>query len=153
MSGSTVRVGRYELMVDRLYDPEHHLWVLPVSDTRVRVGFDPLGVEVNGTLAQLVLAPLGTVVRRGEAFGSLEAAKFVGPLVAPVSGRVVAQNPVALSNPARIEQDPYGEGWLVELETTELPAERAYLLEGAERIALWFRERVEAYRREGVLAE
>ncbi|MDR7387364.1 MAG: hypothetical protein QN170_08020, partial [Armatimonadota bacterium] len=97
MSGSTVRVGRYELMVDRLYDPEHHLWVLPVSDTRVRVGFDPLGVEVNGTLAQLVLAPLGTVVRRGEAFGSLEAAKFVGPLVAPVSGRVVAQNPVALS--------------------------------------------------------
>ncbi|MFN3284910.1 MAG: hypothetical protein ACK45F_01350, partial [bacterium] len=75
MSGSTVRVGRYQVAVDRLYDPEHHLWVLPVSETRVRLGLDPLAVEVNGTLAQLVLAPVGTLVRRGEAFGSLEAAK------------------------------------------------------------------------------
>ncbi|GBD30431.1 Glycine cleavage system H protein [bacterium HR32] len=153
MSASTVRVGRYELAVDRLYDPEHHLWVLPVSDTRVRLGFDPLGVEVNGTLAQLVLAPVGTVVRRGEPFGSLEAAKFVGPLVAPVSGRVVAHNPLAVGDPAQVEQDPFGAGWLVELEVTAFPAERAYLLEGAERIVPWFRGRVEAYRRQGVLAE
>lgn len=153
MSGSTVRVGRYELAVDRLYDPEHHLWVLPVSDTRVRLGFDPLGVEVNGTLAQLVLAPVGTLVRRGDPFGSLEAAKFVGPLVAPVSGRVVAHNPLAVSDPAQVERDPFGAGWLVELETTAFPAERVHLLEGPDRVASWFREAVEEYRRKGVLAE
>ncbi|MFN3286056.1 MAG: hypothetical protein ACK45F_07210, partial [bacterium] len=75
------------------------------------------------------------------------------PLVAPVSGRVVAHNPLAVSEPAQVERDPFGAGWLVELETTAFPAERAHLLEGAERIVPWFREQVEAYRRQGVLAE
>lgn len=153
MSVVLVRVGRYQVAVDRLYDPQHHLWVLPVSDAQVRLGLDPLGVEANGTLAQLVLVPVGTLVRRGEAFGSLEAAKFVGPLVAPVSGRVVAHNPLAVTDPAQVEQDPFGAGWLVELETTDFPTERAHLLEGAEQIIPWFREEVEAYRRKGVLAE
>lgn len=153
MRGPVVRVGRYELPLDRLYDAEHHLWVLPLAADRVRVGLDPVGLEVNGTLAQLILAPVGTAVRRGDPFGSLEAAKYVGPLVAPVSGRVAAHNSLAVGDPAEVERDPFGAGWLVELETTAFAAERSYLLEGPDQVASWLCQAVEDYRRKGVLAE
>lgn len=152
MSSLVTRVDRYTLLLDRLYEPTHHLWVLPTSAAVVRVGLDPLAVEVNGSLAQIELVPVGTLVRRGEPFGHLEAAKFVGPLAAPLSGRIVAHNPAA-ADPRRVELDPFHTGWLVEMEPTEFSAERAFLLEGADQIVPWFRREVEEYRRRGVLAE
>lgn len=153
MSVASAQVGRYTLLLDRLYDVENHFWVRVLSATRVRVGMDPLGIEVSGTLAQLAFADVGTEVRRGEPFGNLEAAKFVGPLVAPISGRIVAHNVDALRDPGLVERDCFHDGWLVDLEPTDLAAERAVLLEGPAQIVPRFGQKIEEYRLKGVLAE
>jgi glycine cleavage system H protein len=136
---------------DRRYDPATNLWVAPHGDTRARIGFDPLGAETLGDVVAISLAAPGTRVARGEALGTIEAAKFVGPLLAPISGVVRARNPVALASPGSVNSDPL-HAWLVELEPAD-PAELDVLLGGEAEIAAWFAEAVERYRRQGVLAE
>lgn len=149
----SVDVQGYVLALDRGYEPETHVWVLVVAPDRVRLGMDPLGVETAGALAQLALVPLGTEVRRGEPVGSIEAEKFVGPLTAPLSGTVIAHNTAAVADPGLVHRDPLGDGWLVEVAPSDLDAERALLVEGAEHVPPWFEHKLAEYRLKGVLAE
>jgi glycine cleavage system H protein len=119
---------------------------------RLRIGMDSLGVETSGTLAQLAFLPVGEELKRGQPFGSLEAAKFVGPLTSPLSGTVTAHNEAVLADPSLVERDPYGAGWLVEVALAD-PGELGDLVQGAEAIPAWFAAEVESYRLKGVLAE
>ena len=68
-------------------------------------------------MAPLAFLSVGEHLKRGEAFGSLEAAKFVGPLTSPLSGPVSAINEAVVADPSLVERDPYGAGWLVEMDT------------------------------------
>jgi glycine cleavage system H protein len=147
-----IEIEGYTLALDRAYHPDNHLWVLQLDDTRARIGMDPLGIETSGTLAQLAFEPVGTSVVRGEPFGSLEAAKFVGPLVAPVSGTIAVSNDDALADPSLVERDPFGRGWLVELTCPALGEELADLV-GGEAVRPWFEARLADYRLRGVIAE
>ena len=113
-------VRGYGLALNRMYDPDTHMWVQPLGDARARIGMDPLGVETSGTLAQLSFLPVGTELARGRPFGQLEAAKFLGPLVSPMSGTLLASNDMVAADPALTERVPFGAGWLVELELREL---------------------------------
>ena len=145
-------VAGFGVALDRAYDPAGHFWVSMLSADRARIGMDSLGVETSGTLAQLAFLPVGENLKRGEAFGSLEAAKFVGPLTTPLSGTVIATNAAVVADPALVERDPYGEGWLIELALTD-PGELGELISGADAIPGWFAAEVEEYRLKGVLAE
>ena len=145
-------VAGFGVALDRAYDPAGHFWVTMVAPNRARIGLDALGVETSGTIAQLAFLPLGEHLKRGEAFGSLEAAKFVGPLPSPLSGTVSATNDAVVADPALVERDPYGDGWLVEIDLAE-PGELAELISGAHPIRVWFEAEVEDYRLKGVLAE
>ena len=145
-------VAGFGVALDRAYDPSGHFWVSMISDDRARIGMDSLGIETSGTIAQLAFLPLGEQLKRGEAFGSLEAAKFVGPLTSPLSGEVVATNDAVVGDPALLERDPYGEGWLIELALAE-PSELGELISGADAVPAWFAAEVEDYRLKGVLAE
>jgi glycine cleavage system H protein len=157
-----VDVAGFGVALDRAYDPAGHFWVamVPVSsgDTpgppgeRARIGLDALGVETSGTLAQLAFLPVGEFLKRGEPFGSLEAAKFVGPLTSPLSGTLTATNDAVVVDPALVERDPYGAGWLVELDLADR-SELGELISGADVIPVWFEGEVEDYRLKGVLAE
>ena len=144
-------VSGFGVALDRAYDPGGHFWV-SASGTVARVGMDALGVETSGTIAQLAFLPVGEHLKRGEAFGSLEAAKFVGPLASPLSGVVTATNDAVVADPALVESDPYGDGWLVELSLAD-PGELGELISGADAVAAWFAAEVEDYRLKGVLAE
>jgi glycine cleavage system H protein len=145
-------VAGFRVALDRAYDPAGHFWVSMTGPDRARVGLDALGVETSGTIAQLAFLPVGEHLKRGEAFGSLEAAKFVGPLTSPLSGTVVATNDAVAADPALVERDPYGAGWLVELDLAD-PGELRDLISGADVIPVWFEAEVEDYRMKGVLAE
>jgi glycine cleavage system H protein len=147
-----VEVAGFEVALDRSYDGDGHYWVVLVAPDRARIGMDALGVETSGTIAQLAFLPVGEHLKRGEAFGSLEAAKFVGPLTSPLSGTVVAANEHVVADPALVERDPYGAGWLIELELADT-AELSDLVSGAQPIRVWFEAEVEDYRMKGVLAE
>jgi glycine cleavage system H protein len=145
-------VAGFAVALDRAYDPVGHFWVSMVTSTRARIGMDALGVETSGTIAQLAFLSVGEWLKRGDTFGSLEAAKFVGPLTSPLSGTVSATNDAVVADPALVERDPYGAGWLVELDVSE-PTELAELISGLHPIRVWFEAEVEDYRLKGVLAE
>lgn len=145
-------VAGFGVALDRAYDPAGHFWVTMVAPNRARVGLDALGVETSGTIAQLAFLAVGEQLKRGEAFGSLEAAKFVGPLNSPLTGTVAATNDAVVADPALVERDPYDAGWLVEVDIAD-PGEVGELISGAHPIRVWFEAEVEDYRMKGVLAE
>lgn len=151
-SGLTMLEG-FPVDLSRGYASETHLWVMALPAGRFRIGIDALGVETSGTLAALELVVPGTPLAAGEPFGSLEAAKFVGPLLAPLSGTVTVVNDAAMVDPALVEKDPYGEGWLVEIEPVDGAGDFARLVTGADAVAAWFAAAVTDYRLKGVLAE
>lgn len=148
-----VVVRGYPVALDCAYHPETHVWAKARPDGRVRLGLDALGAETTGTLAQLALVPAGTTLRCGEPLGTLEAEKFVGPLATPLSGTVLAINDAVVADPGIVERDPFGEGWMVELEVSGTEAEWAALVRGAQAVPAWFESKVEHYRMKGMLAE
>ena len=153
-------VGPYELAEDRYYDPETHLWVAPTaarakgdrSAGGARCGFDPLGSETAGDVVAVSFVPAGSRVARGAAFGSLEAAKFVGPLLAPVSGTVVAHNDEVLANPALLNRDPLRH-WLVEIDLADPGGELPLLLHGRGTVEDWFANELRRFHKQGMIAE
>lgn len=146
-----ISVGSYELEAGRCYDRETHLWIEQQSDGRVRCGFDPLGAETSGDIVAVSFEPLGNMVERGGSFGSLEAAKFVGPLLTPVSGTLEAYNDDVLANPALLNADPQGQ-WMVEIAPDALDRERALLLCDEDEIREWFLNERKKLEQEGMLA-
>jgi glycine cleavage system H protein len=148
-----IRIFGFPLALDRLYQAETHMWVWLTGPTRARIGMDPLGVETSGTLAELSFAAVGTSVLRGRPFGQLEAAKFVGPLVSPLSGTVLAVNEAVAADPGLAERDPFAAGWLIDVVPSDLSGELPALLSDPDEIARWFAGQVEDYRIKGVIAE
>ena len=153
VQSALVEVGGFPLALDRLFDPDTHMWVLLTDPGRARIGMDPLGVETSGTLAQLSFVPAGAALVRGQPFGQLEAAKFVGPLVSPLSGTVLAANEAVAADPGLAERDPFGEGWLAEIAPDDLAGELPALLGDPDQIARWFAGKAEDYRLKGVIAQ
>jgi glycine cleavage system H protein len=152
-AGQFASVHGFPLALDRLYQADTHMWVQPSRPARVRVGMDPLGIETSGTLAQLSFLAVGAELAAGGPFGQLEAAKFVGPLVSPVSGTVVAVNEAVVADPGLAERDPFGGGWLIEAELSDPDGELPPLLSDPDEITRWFAAKVEDYRLKGVIAE
>jgi glycine cleavage system H protein len=117
---------------DRHYDRSSHLWArLDPRTGRVRVGIDAIGLESLGELAYVALRGTGCAVARGEPLGTLEAAKTTTTIAAPVGGTIVARNDEVLADPLAVNRDPYGAGWLVELEPASWAREAALLVSGA----------------------
>ena len=137
MSGEErVTVAGFVLVLDRYYQPDTHMWVSRNQPGRVRIGMDALGIETSGTLSELSFAEVGTELIAGRPFGQLEAVKFVGPLISPVSGRVAAANHGG-HGPGLAERDPYGAGWLIEAER-EGPVLSCSACSPTGRITAWF---------------
>lgn len=142
---------RYSVPTDRAYERDTNLWVQRIGD-HVRIGLDELGQEMNGDLAFMQLAAPGTVIARGQEMGSVEAGKYVGPLLSPVAGTVRAINQAVLDRPRLANEDPLGTGWLVELELA--PGETFdHLVTDPDEIQAWFDGRLREFRQKGVLAE
>ena len=148
----TIEVNGYRLAAGRHYDRETHLWAEVLDSGPVRCGFDPLGSETSGDVVAVSFEPAGTKVGRGEAFGSLEAAKFVGPLIAPLSGTIRAHNEAVIARPGLLNQDPLTH-WLIEIEPDRVEDELPSLLHDAEDVRAWFEREVERFQRQGMVAE
>jgi glycine cleavage system H protein len=79
----------------------------------VRVGISAYAVDQLGDIVFVDLPSVGSPVAQGSGFGSVESVKAVEDLVAPLSGVVEARNEAVLSSPEELQNDPYGEGWLL----------------------------------------
>jgi len=104
-----------EIPADLRYTPEHE-WVRVTGDGTVRVGITDFAQSSLGDVVYVQLPDVGSEVAAGESFGEVESTKSVSDLYAPVTAKVIAVNGDLESNPALVNSDPYGQGWLLELQ-------------------------------------
>jgi len=94
---------------------EEHLWVR-AEDDRAQMGISEMGQRTIGEILAVELPDVGDKLEIGEPFGELETVRTVHELIAPVSGTVVAINSELEDQPELANEDPYCEGWLIEVE-------------------------------------
>jgi glycine cleavage system H protein len=104
-----------EIPPDLSYTAEHE-WVQRVGDDTVRVGITDFAQSSLGDVVFVQLPDVGTEVTAGESFGEVESTKSVSDLYSPVTAKVVAVNGELEGSPQLVNSDPYGEGWLIELQ-------------------------------------
>ena len=96
---------------------QDHLWARRDAGTgRVRVGITDFAQESLGDVVDVTLPRLGDTVTAGQACGDIESTKSVNDLVAPVSGAVNARNDDLTSSPELVNADPYGRGWMFDID-------------------------------------
>ncbi|MGB5112951.1 MAG: glycine cleavage system protein GcvH [Mycobacterium sp.] len=111
-----------EIPSDLQYTTEHE-WVRRTSEDTVRVGITDYAQAALGDVVFVQLPDVGAEVAAGDAFGEVESTKSLSDLYAPVTATVVAVNGELEGSPELVNSDPYGAGWLVELQTeTAAPA-------------------------------
>ncbi len=147
-----VRANGYELPGEYYYDRKEHLWAR-IEDGRMRIGLDMLAQKSAGGVKHIRFKAVGAVVAKKRVFGSIEAGKYVGPLRAPVGGTILEVNLKAVENPGIINEDPYGEGWFVVLDPSDLKGELAELVHGDDEVLAWLEREIADYREKGLLRE
>jgi len=110
---------------DRKYTVEHE-WARP-EGTRVRVGITSYAQEALGDIVFVTLPAAGETVEAGRPLGEVESTKSVSDVYAPLTGTVAARNEALEATPELVNSDPYGDGWLIEI---EVAGEAAELLVG-----------------------
>jgi glycine cleavage system H protein len=98
-----------------------HEWAL-LEGTRVRVGITDYAQDALGDVVFVELPEPGQEVSVGGTLGEVESTKSVSEIYAPVAGTVTAVNQGAVTSPELLNADPYGEGWLVEIEVADASA-------------------------------
>ena len=102
---------------DLRYTPDHE-WLRAQSGS-YRVGITQFAVDQLGDITLVDLPKEGDLVTKGQRFGTIESVKSVSDLYAPVSGKVTAINAKLKDSPELVNSEPYGGGWMIELEPTE----------------------------------
>ncbi|PQZ86407.1 glycine cleavage system protein H [Arthrobacter sp. MYb227] len=98
------------------YSAEHE-WL--DDATPAKVGITQVAADALGDVVYVDLPEVGDAVTAGETCGEVESTKSVSDLYSPVTGTIVAVNQDAIDNPAILNEDPYGAGWLFTVEVTE----------------------------------
>jgi glycine cleavage system H protein len=114
---------------DLKYTKEHE-WVRVVGN-RAIIGITEFAQDQLGDVVFIELPEVGEKVKQFESFGTIESVKAVSDLYAPLSGEVVKVNDALEDEPERVNQDPYGEGWMLEIEIKN-PAELNNLISAKE---------------------
>ncbi|HUH72269.1 MAG TPA: glycine cleavage system protein GcvH [Mycobacterium sp.] len=104
---------------DLRYTAEHE-WVRRSGDDTARVGITDFAQSALGDVVFVQLPDVGTEVTAGESFGEVESTKSVSDVYAPVSGKVSAVNSDLLVSPELVNSDPYGAGWLVDVQVSDV---------------------------------
>jgi glycine cleavage system H protein len=116
---------------DELKYTAEHEWVrIGDGSGPVRVGITDYAQQALGDVVFVSLPEVGTQVAQGAAFGEVESTKSVSDLYAPLAGSVVARNDALDQQPELINSDPYGQGWIVEIELAD-GADTSGLLDAA----------------------
>ncbi|HHP51508.1 MAG TPA: glycine cleavage system protein GcvH [Moorella mulderi] len=110
-----------------LYYTKTHEWA-KVEGNKARIGITDHAQEALGEIVFVELPQVGDELSAGDSLGAVESVKAASDVYTPVSGKVVAVNEALLSSPGDINADPYGKGWMVEIEMSN-PSEVEKLLD------------------------
>ena len=135
---STVR--GCNLPEDLYYLIEKHVWAKPMDGGVVRVGITAVAAKLSGgKLAALTVKAknIGQEVKQAKSIATLESSKFVGPVPAPVTGILLRANEKLAADPNLAVSDPYGEGWVAEIQPADWDGEKVNLASGADGVAAY----------------
>lgn len=110
-----------DVPADLHYTADHE-WVRPTGETTVRVGITDFAQSALGDVVFVQLPDAGAALTAGESFGEVESTKSVSDLFAPLSAKVVAVNGDLVDSPELVNSDPYGAGWLLDLQVDDSDA-------------------------------
>ncbi len=113
------RITVSDIPSDLHYTAEHE-WVRRSGDDTVRVGITDFAQSALGDVVFVQLPDVGSEVTAGESFGEVESTKSVSDLFAPVSGTVSAVNADLEGSPQLVNSDPYGAGWLLDVQVSDV---------------------------------
>jgi glycine cleavage system H protein len=103
---------------DLHYTAEHE-WVRRSGEDTARIGITDFAQSALGDVVFVQLPDVGTELTAGESFGEVESTKSVSDLYAPVSGKVSAVNGDLDGSPQLVNSDPYGAGWLLDVQVSD----------------------------------
>ena len=125
---------------DLYYLVEKHVWAKPMDGGVIRVGITAVAAKLSGgKLAALTVKgkAIGQEVKQGKSVATVESSKFVGPVPAPVTGVLLRANDKLVNDPNLAVSDPYGEGWVAEMQASNWDGEKGSLATGAAGLAAY----------------
>jgi len=132
-----VEVEGYKVL-EGLYYSKDWMWI-KIEDGKARVGITDYAQKQMREIVFAELPSVGDEVKKDEAFGTLESVKSVSDLISPLTGKVVEVNEKVTESPEVINEDPYGEGWLIVIEPSNLEEELKTLMNFDQAVE-WYRE-------------
>lgn len=114
---------------DLLYNTSHE-WIR-IDGDQVIIGISDYAQISLGDVVFIELPDVGRTLSKGEPFGVVESVKAASDVYAPIGGEVIEINEALLDTPETVNEDPYGEGWMIKLRASDLEAERGGLLDAA----------------------
>ncbi|MBE0430149.1 MAG: glycine cleavage system protein H [Thermoleophilia bacterium] len=113
-----------------MYDIDSQMWVRFDDDGSITSGLTDIAQHIAGNILYLRPRKIGTDVSKGKRVAIIESGKYVGPINAPLSGKIIEVNQKVLDNAGAINEDCYGEGWVLRIKPSSLEVERDSLVEG-----------------------
>jgi len=138
-----VEIEGYLVLEDLYYltTEDAHIWA-KVEDGKVRSGVDDFGQRQMGEVVYVESPSVGDKVEYNKGYGTIESGKATKDLYSPVSGTITEINSKLDDEPKLVNDDPYGEGWIVLIEPSNLDADLKNLLHGDAAVK-WMREEAE----------
>jgi glycine cleavage system H lipoate-binding protein len=130
-------VGGFSVPEKLRYHPGH-TWAVGETPTLVRIGMDEFASKLTGKLERIVLPQRGKWIRQGQKIWTLYRNGASVDMVSPIEGSIVEINEAAMRDPEMARKDPYGEGWLVTVQSPDAKTNFRNLLGGA--MARWWTE-------------
>ncbi len=121
-------------MPEELYYHKDHTWVRVEDDGKVTVGMTEFYVELAGDTTYADLPEEDDELEAGETAGKIQSSKWVGKLISPLSGEVVEVNEDLEDDFMLINNDPYGDGWIMKMEPSDLEDELENLVHGDDAV-------------------
>lgn len=132
-----------ELVEDRLYDVENHIWMQELDDGRVKIGMTAVATAMAGELVAFTPKKVGRSVKPGKSCATVESGKWVGPARSLAGGEVLEVNSALVDKPSMANDDPYGDGWMVIIQAEDWDNVKSQLTPGAD-VAAPYEEKMAA---------
>ncbi|MFH1722052.1 MAG: glycine cleavage system protein GcvH [Candidatus Altiarchaeota archaeon] len=136
-----MKVDTYELPDELLFHKEH-MWI-KIEGDKAKVGVDDFAQKLAGEISYVQMPFDGDEVSKDDQVGTMETKKWTGNIYSPMSGKVTATNEKLFDDPAIINSDPYGDGWIFEIELSN-PDEKGDLMKGREAES-WLKSEIEKH--------
>lgn len=136
-----MQIDEYTFPED-LYFHKEHYWARVEGDVVV-IGVSDFAQKLAGTIKRVVTLEEEDEIVRDKPIGTLSSGKWTGKLYAPVSGEIVEVNEEIEDEPNLINEDPYGEGWVIKVEPSDLEADLAALMKPGPDFEAWMKKEIE----------